>query len=144
MSVCTSAAKPAITSVSPDNAHQMQNFRGHQEQTMGTSDQVDTGGDHESGGWISAETGVGPAIASASEVCNGSCAGYRPRRPAASASPTSACCCRQQSALAPARPFRGSSRARFVVRMNSAKARYVTDTGHHEGFHCRRAILRIM
>jgi hypothetical protein len=24
--------------------------------------------------WISAETGVGPAIASASQVCNGSCA----------------------------------------------------------------------
>ena len=29
-----------------DNTHQMQNFRGHQEQAMGTRNQVDTGGDH--------------------------------------------------------------------------------------------------
>ncbi len=50
MSVCTSAAKPASSSVTrPNNAHQMQNFRRHQEQAVGTGDQVDTRGYHRCG-----------------------------------------------------------------------------------------------
>lgn len=47
MSVCTSAAKPVKQQRNrPDNTHQMQNFRRHQEQAVGTGDQVDTRGYH--------------------------------------------------------------------------------------------------
>ncbi len=40
--------------------------------------------------------------------------------------------------------FAEVQRAQFVVEDEQREGEeYVTDTGHHEGFHCRRAILRI-
>ena len=72
MSVCTQRRKTGQQQRNrSNNAHQMQNFRRHQEQAVGTGDQVDTRGYHCCSVDQRAETGVGPAIASASHACNG-------------------------------------------------------------------------
>ncbi len=127
MSVCTSAAKPASSSVPPRQYPPDAELPASSGTGRGTGDQVDTRGYH-CCGVDQRGAGVGPAIASASHVCNGNCADYRPHRPAASASPTSACYCRHKVRWCQFHHFAEVQGAQFVERMNSAKARNTSPT----------------
>ena len=89
----------------PDNTHQMQNFRRHQEQAVGTGDQVDTRGYHRCGVDQRGDRRRARHRVSKAMSATATAQIYRPHRPAASASPTSACYCRQQSTLVPVPPF---------------------------------------
>ncbi len=65
---------------------------------------------------------------SASHVCNGNCADLPTAPPSRSASPTSACYCRQQSALVPVHHFAEVQGAQFVVKNEQRESRNTSPT----------------
>ncbi len=72
MSVCTSAAKPASTSVTAPTRPTSSSTSGASRNSPWVRAIRYTPAVTMVAAWISAETGVGPAMASASQVCSGS------------------------------------------------------------------------
>ncbi len=64
----------------------------------------------------------------ASHVCNGNCADLPTAPPSSIASPTSACYCRQQSALVPVPPFAEVQGAQFVVKNEQRESEETSPT----------------
>lgn len=128
----------------PNNAHQMQNFRRHQEQTVGTGDQVDTRGYHccgvdQRGDRRRARHRVGkPCLQRQLSRFTDRTAQQHQRRP-------------HQHVIAVSKVrwcqfhhFAEVQGAQFVVKNEQRESEEdVTHTGHDERFHCRCAILRI-
>ena len=128
----------------PDNTHQMQNFRRHQEQAVGTGNQVHTGGYHGCG---------------VDQCRNRGRAGHRVCQPGLqrqlrgftdSTTQQHQGCQHQREFLFHFFPpcqfhhFAEVQGAQFVVKNEQRKSEEdVTHTGHDERFHCRCAILRI-
>ncbi len=127
MSVCTSAAKPASSSVTAPTNPPDAELPASSGTGRGYGRSVDTRGYHRCGVDQRGDRRRA-AIASASHVCNGNCADLPTARPAASASPTSACYCRQQSALCQFHHFAEVQGAQFVVKNEHAKARNTSPT----------------
>ena len=128
----------------PDNTHQMQNFRRHQEQAVGTGDQVDTRGYHRCG--VDQRGDRRRARHRVSKPClqrqlrrfTDRTAQQHQRRP-------------HQHVIAVSKVrwcqfhhFAEVQGAQFVVKNEQCESEeHVTHTGHDERFHCRCAILRI-
>ena len=100
MSVCTSAAKPASTRVTPPTMPTSSRISGVSRNRPWVRAIRYTPAVTMVAAWISADTGVGPAMASASQVCSGNWADL-PTAPPSSirvathsqASPATYCCC---------------------------------------------------
>ena len=127
-----------------DNTHQIQNFRGHQEQAMGTRNQVDTGGNHGRGvdqrgdrGWTRHRVGQ-PCLQRQLRGFTHGATQQHQRCP-----PQHVVACfevrRRQF-----HHFAEVQRAQFVVENEQRESEEdVTHAGHDERFHGRCAILRI-
>ncbi|SSQ02588.1 Uncharacterised protein [Acinetobacter baumannii] len=74
MSVCTRAAKPATNKVTAPVTEMNCITSGASSNTLNRRQHKYTPAVTIVAAWINAETGVGPAIASANHVCNGICA----------------------------------------------------------------------
>src|SRR5471030_776609 len=144
MSVCTRAAKPASTSVTAPiiptrcrtsgairNRPCVRAIRYTPAVTMVAA-------------WISAETGVGPAMASASQVCNGSCADL-PTAPPSNINVTGdSGVANGQFLRCQHHQFTDVQRTQFTVQNEQREGQeYVTDAGHDERFHRCRTVSRM-
>ena len=86
MSVCPNAQRPAQNAISEQSTRTTSRTSGVRKPNEQSLTIINTPAATIVAAWISAETGVGPAIASGNQTCSGNCA-LLPRKPQSSNSP---------------------------------------------------------